>query len=650
MMRCHSSGSSFLIGCALVLAMGSAAHARGEEQVPLTAEGHILRESYTRLLEDLKREITAAAPRIDEEKKTSFMELHGKIAEVPPMPNPDSKKSLSKIFPRMHYSVLNPPYEIAQGKAVIAVQRVLEEAEPFLSSKRMHARLAKCAFLAAATPRGLAEFAQQGSEEKSYVDMLLNDAKLIVEVMELGGAYQGKYGQAMRNYKAILKASKHASDEFHRTWALASSLEHPDGNYVPKGKTVPKAFVEYYLTYEKAYQAGELDPAFPTLPAWERRFIFPFIAVEETVWMRKMMRNYRPDHLRLEDYKWRYCRITRTDVPYTSGLTGIRGTVWADLNLSRMQMFFLEGGICGPRAFTGRAATHAFGIPSRPAPQSGHAAFSHWTPDGWTVVFGAHWTFNSFRGQCGLDFELESRARKKPDLYAQVHRANWLGDAFGENSVRRMQFGVGGGFWKALAFYKKLAIVKDAELEEQELTGSELAESNEPAESKNSSWTPDLGSSETALSNVPQVKLTKADRTITTDAGGIITIPVAACSPATSTEKIRFMKSFDDSFVQMHYSLAGNRPELLKYTVNVPEAGEYAFTARVVSVTVDRAFLIRVNRRSLYEIDVPLSIGEWVDTEPATMDLKAGRNILLFACRSPNKGLSVKHFVLKPVR
>lgn len=645
-MKSHKFNKFFMINCLALCAMASAMLAWGKDEVPLTPEGQALYESYTRMLEDLKKEISAAAPGVDEQKKASFIELHGEIAKLPKLPNP---KDL-KLAP-VTYCAGNPAYAEAQANALIAAKAVLEEVKPFLSSDEMHAKLAKCALLTSGS-RELAEFAQQGAEEKSYVDLLLGDDKLIVDVMELGGAYENKYGQAIRNYTAIRKASKNARTDaqngFYRLWALASSLEHPDGSHVPEGKTTAQAMVDFYLNYEKAYEDGELDPAFGTLPGWECRFIFPFRPLEDVVWMRKMMRNYRPDHMRIEDYRWRYCRITKTDVPYTSNAGGAREAGREAHNLSAMQSYFLVGGICGPRAFTGRMATHAFGIPSRPAPQTGHAAISHWTPDGWTTVFGAHWTFNHFRGQCGLDFELESRARKMPEQYRQVHRANWLGDAFGEDGVHRMQFGVGGGFWKALAFYKKLAIVEEADLKEQELTGSEFAESNEPAVSDKTGWNPEAN----PLSEepkVPQIELAEVDKTITTDANGVITIPVAACSPATSTEKTIFMKSFDDSFVQMHYSLGGIRPELLTYTLDLPKAGKYAFAAKIVSVTIDRTFLIRANRRNLYEIEIPFSMGDWVETEPVVMDLEAGKNRLQFTCKSPNKGLTVRDFTLTPV-
>ena len=605
----------------------------------LSAKGEQFLAEYTEVLESLKKEIAAATPSLDERKKAAFIASHGEIEKLPKLPNPQGLKIAPVTF-----CVGNPAYAEAQSKALMAAREVLKEAGPFLGGQELHAKLAKCALLTTGA-REMAAFASRGEEEKSYVDLLLSDDRLIIEVMELGGAFENKYGQAIRNYKAIQAASKQATEnDFFRLWALASSLEHPDGNHVPEGKTAPQAIVEFYLSYEKAFQDGELDPAFGTLPAWECRFIFPFRPLESVTWMRQMIRNYRPDHMKL-DYRWRYCRITKTDVPYTSNVSR---PVRPDLNLSSMQDYFLEGGICGPRAFVGRAATHAFGIPSRPAPQTGHAAMSHWTPDGWVTVFGAHWTHNRFRGQCGLDFELESRARKIPKDYTQVHRANWLGDAFEEPIVARMQFGVGGGFWKSLAHYKKLAIVEDAELKELASVGAEFAESNVAAVSTASDWTEEDGSSEEDVDQFPPVELTEADTTITTDENGVITIPVAACSKPESSEKIRFMRSYDDSFVQMHYNLAGSRPELRSYSFELPAAGTYDFTATVVTVTVDRSFVIRANRRNLHEIDAPFTLGEWMETKPVPMDLKEGRNRLQITLETPNKGLTIKEFKLTP--
>jgi hypothetical protein len=132
---------------------------------------------------------------------------------------------------------------------------------------------------------------------------------------------------------------------------------------------------------------------------------------------------------------------------------------------------------------------------------------------------------------------------------------------------------------------------------------------------------------------------------------GVITVPPAACSkPKNSTDKIRFMKTIDGKAVQVHYSLGGARPELLKYTVTAPAAGKYALTARVCTVTVDRSLMLRLNRRTMLDLPLPYTKGLWEDTKPLAIDLKEGRNTLMFTARAPNKGVSIKQFRLTPVK
>ncbi|MDP6114882.1 MAG: hypothetical protein QGG53_23720 [Planctomycetota bacterium] len=512
----------------------------------------------------------------------------------------------------------------------MAVARsILPDVDAFLVSDKTHAQLVKCALLAHATPRGLAAFAQQGKEHGTLIDTLLNDEALIKQIMEIGGAYEGKYGQSMQNYAAIQKASKRSHDGFFQRLALGSAMEHPDGNIRKEGKAAADVMVEMYLNYEKAYLNGELDEAFDTYSDWEYRFIFPHRSVEEATWLRQTMRNYRPDHIFMKDYKWRYCRIVKTDIPYTSS---VKRPVRPDLGLSKMQDYFLEGGICGHRAFVGKLSTAAFGIPTRGARQTGHAAMSHWTPEGWTTVLGAHWTFNRWRGRCGPDFVLETQARENAKDYLKVLRSQWLGDALGEAKVNGMAYGTGGGFWHALAFYRKLAIVEDARIVALGPTGEELGESNVEATAE----------------KIPQVELTEADKTIVIGKDGVVTIPVAACSNPKSTEKVRFMKSIDGG-IQVHYSLAGKRPELLRYTLQSPSTGKYKLTAKAVTVTVDRSFLLRLNRRTLVDIPLPYTRGMWEQTKPVTIALKEGRNTLQITIKAPNKGLTIKSFTLTPV-
>ncbi len=196
----------------------------------------------------------------------------------------------------------------------------------------------------------------------------------------------------MRSYRAIQKATERSHEGFFQVWALAVSLQSTGDTYVYPGVPTADSLVKYYLNYLKAYDDGILDPAFSELggTGWNYRFVFPdSYTLEDIDWIRKVLRNYRPDHTRLE-YRWRYCRIVRTDIPYTSS---VKRPVRPDLNLSRIQDFFLRGGICGPRAFVGQISGYAFGIPSRRAPSPGHGAMAHWTPDGWTTVLGPHFYF-----------------------------------------------------------------------------------------------------------------------------------------------------------------------------------------------------------------------------------------------------------------
>ena len=104
-----------------------------------------------------------------------------------------------------------------------------------------------------------------------------------------------------------------------------------------------------------------------------------------------------------------------------------------------------------------------------------------------------------------------------------------------------------------------------------------------------------------------------------------------------------------DGGMQVHYGLVGQRPELLAYTINLPKAGKYEFTAHVCTVTVDRQFLLRVNRRTLVDVNIPYTKADWMDTEPVELDLKEGRNRILYTHKTPNKGMSIKYFKLKPM-
>jgi len=51
----------------------------------------------------------------------------------------------------------------------------------------------------------------------------------------------------------------------------------------------------------------------------------------------------------------------------------------------------------------------------------------------------------------------------------------------------------------------------------------------------------------------------------------------------------------------------------------------------------------------MYDVPLPLTVGDWMATEPVEMDLKAGRNTLQFTLKSPNKGVTIRDFTLTPM-
>ncbi|MDC0302736.1 hypothetical protein OAL23_01060 [bacterium] len=516
-----------------ILVLSTSVFAAGkEEPVSLTPEGKKLEAHYLKMQADLKEAITKLEPKVDEKKKAEFTRQFGALENVTPITKTVMAKEVS-----VKYGPGNPAFAEKQIEVLAAARAVMKDLETFLTGENELATMAKFALLTDATPKGLAGFSQKGEEEKALIDQLLNDDKLVVQVMTMGGASGANYGQAMRSYNAIQKASKRSHEGFFQVWALAVSLQYTGDTYVYPEVAAAESLVKYYLNYLKAYDDGILDPAFSELggTGWNYRFVFPdSYTLEDIDWIRKVLRNYRPDHTRLE-YRWRYCKIVRSDIPYTGGVDRSK----MPDELSNIQKFFLEGGICGPRAFVGQISGYAFGIPSRRAPSPGHGAMAHWTPDGWTTVLGPHFYFCShINGMPPMDFLLESQAQQDPKGFKQALMCEWLGEALAEEAPRN--YGASGGFWRLLGFYKRQAIVEDQKIEDIGTTGEELAESNVSSEKE----------------EIEQIEISEKFRTVTVAGDGAITIPVGACRSPKNGEKIRFMESIDGG-MQVHYGLAG---------------------------------------------------------------------------------------------
>jgi hypothetical protein len=526
----------------------------------------------------------------------------------------------------------------AQSNELGTSKAFLTDLDSFLANDKLDAKLVKCAVLANATPRGLAEFAQQGKEQEALVEKLLADTALMKEMLEAGGAKFGKYGRAMELYTAIQKASPKAGEGALQRLALAASLEHavpvPQANR--KDQADAPAVVDpvkRYLHYEKAYLEGELDPAFKDFSAWEYRLVVGCDAPDEILaWGRQMLRNYRPDHIYNPDYGWRYSGAVRTEVPYGSQ------NVKNDLpSLHNYQNIIKNGGVCGRRAFFGRFILRSFGIPTWGVTQHAHAALSHWTPKGWLVNLGAgyphSWWDKDEAPRGGADFLLETQARAAPKDYLKVLRAQWTSSVLGEQAYNDRKR-IDGGFWSSMAHYQAQAIAAAAKAVELGPVGQELAEANESKESAEAEQ----------AKLAEQTKLAEADSKIVTGQDGTIAIPVTAykdkpksCSP---------MKSFLGG-MQVHCS-GGFKAE---YEFVVPNGGKYALTVRVVTAQEGQKFLVQANDgKAPVEIAVPYTCGLWQQTKAVEISVASGKNVLHFAVQDGSRGVAIRELTLTPVK
>jgi len=671
---------------------------KSQSSSPLTTNGDKLLAKYSNILSGLQAEIAQDLPKVDEQQKAAFQKAREEVkaAEAtanrsqPPLNNiqkakalvehakgkwiggtekgiakaqgalnkatteaqreaaqkelakwqankEDGLKALKERQAALDKAKLDEPKLIQANQAaqaalakartneLLAAKALLAKAESFLSNYQLDAKLVKCAVLANATPRGLAEFAQQSPEQETLVEKLLSDTKLMKEMLEAGGAKAGKYGQAMKIYADIQSTSSRAKQGILQRLALGTSLEQavPIGQRNAVTETNAPTSVDpvnRYLHYEKAYLDGELDPAFKNMTAWECRFITNAATPDHVLaWGREMLRNYRPDHIFNADYGWRYSGAVRTDVQYRSS------TTYTDTDsLEFFQNVIKNGGICGRRAFFGRFIVQSFGIPAWGVTQHAHAAVGHWTPKGWVVNLGANWQHSWFDGRTGTDFLLETQARKSPKEYWKVLRAQWVGDALSEQKFNSMKAGTG-GLWNLLALYEKKAIVAEAKPIELPALGQELGEANESPATK-------------ALA-VEKATITAADKMVVIAPNGVVTIPAAVCGGA------QLVKSFLGG--QQLFSSGGS----FHFDIDIPRAGKYVLTARVVTVHENPKLLLTANNaKEPVEIAVPYTIGKWGQTPPMQVSLAQGKNSLRFSRPAGSRGLTIKDFTLTPVK
>lgn len=204
----------------------------------------------------------------------------------------------------------------------------------------------------------------------------------------------------------------------------------------------------------------------------------------------------------------------------------------------------------------------------------------------------------------------------------------------GETPVYGFHEKVSPGFWYGVSLYQQRAMIAEAKAVTLAAVGEELGEANE-------------SDVEYAFVAPP---VTDADRLISVDAKGVITIPASATSnPPKSTGKILFMPS-NLGGMQLHYNRTGGAQDF-EYTFDVPKAGAYTLTARVACPTWGQLLVVAPKGGDPVEIALPLTVGLWGKTEPVTITLAKGQNVLTFSRTGDNiRGLTIKDFTLTPVK
>lgn len=518
---------------------------------------------------------------------------------------------------------------LARARELTAAKALLEEVGGPLQSDSWDVKLAKAVVIAKATPHALAEFAQQDGEQSSLVEKLLHDEALLKQMLEAGGASFGEYTRAIKIYASIQQSSTRAREGHLQRLALATALEHARPVAQSNALDQPNAPatvdpVNRYLHYEKAFLAGELDPAFKNFSVWEYRKVVGCNAPDHILaWGREALRNFRPDHVTAADYGWRYVAAVRTEVSYGSQC------VKDDLpSLNPYQNIPKDGGVCGRRAFFGRFILQSFGIPVWGVTQHAHAAVSHWTPKGWVVNLGAgfhySWWDKDEAPRSGSDFLLETQARAAGPQYWRVIRAQSISTVLGETAYNERKR-VAGGFWSSMAHYQTSTLASSAV--ELAPLGQELAEANEPeAQPPSTPASPE-----------------KNDAQVPSAGNGTLTIPAALHGAASGSALV--LKSFSGGN-QLHC----NGGFSTRYSFQAPRTGRYTLIARVATLQEGQKFLLRINDTpSPRELKVPYTVGMWQPTQPLEVSLVQGSNTLHFESAQGSRAVAVKEFVLTPV-
>ncbi len=146
----------------------------------------------------------------------------------------------------------------------------------------------------------------------------------MIQMLVADGPNSGKFGEAMKIYSDIQKASPRAKEGVFQRLAVAVSLGFADPveqRNPQAARNAPKYIdpVKRYLSYEKWFLDGELDPGFDGLDVWNLVMAVDGPDPDEMfAWGREMMDIMRPDCIPRDGDTTRYVDVVAKEIAYTS--------------------------------------------------------------------------------------------------------------------------------------------------------------------------------------------------------------------------------------------------------------------------------------------------------------------------------------------
>ncbi len=544
------------------------------------------------------------------------------------------------------------------ANAIVKDSGLVSEGRSLLHIQDM---LLECTVLIQATPKKLADWCALSSPKNGKLldAFLANDdgSNLMVSFLREGGPSHGKYGPALTIYdqlqselqtstKKDAKLTEGSLALKHRL-ALAVALELANEVQIFKQDTFvdPLERFRYFAKFAdtNGTDHDKLDDAFYELSVWELRKVVDANAThDDLTWGREYLRNYRPDQITMQDQKWRYVKSVRTDVGYRH----------PDHNFENYPELLSAGGECGPRAFFGRFISKAWGMPTWGVRQPGHAAMTRYTQDsGWVVCLGAGWSYSWWdddrycgneqsRTRHGPDFLEESQARGsvgRDVYYQQVVLMECLAEIQGETVEEDFATST---FWRSLALGQRKKLAKNFSVGKKADFSSTTKNkhSNDKDNHKNDSLT---------IHHLED---------------GTIVIPAASfVDPINPSNKVMILESFLGG-QQLHLEHDGAVEYEFPKSV---EAGTYELSAKVCNVHENqKPLLVEVENCSIdiddgyeliplpqgQEMEVLYTKGYWEETQSIRVDLGDKGGKLKFSRSDPCWGLSIREFLLKPVK